>query len=130
MIGDETTAPWSDFEGYTDQDGGTVRDLGEDEKVYYINYDNTHFQHFLIRERTDLHKRVLTEQFRLSMLILMMGFEDAYSRLLKSGREVEWGEWDDQVRRLAAQGAATVVMSIAKTLPTLVTADTVGDPDD
>ena len=130
MIGDEKTRPWSDFDGYADQDGGAVQDLGDEQKIYFINYDNAHFQHFLVRERTDVQKRVLTEQFRLSMLILMMGFEDAYSRLRDSGREVGWGEWDDEVRRLAARGAATVVMSIAKTLPTLVTADTVGDPDD
>ena len=130
MIGAEPTKPWSDFDDYADQDVGAVQDLGEGEKIYYINYDNAHFQYFLVRERTDVQKRVLTEQFRLSMLILMMGFEDAYSRLRNSGREVGWGEWDDEVRRLAARGAATVVMSIAKTLPTLVTADTVGDPDD
>lgn len=130
MIGGEETKSWSDFDDYASQDGGAVQDLGAEQKIYYINYDNAHFQHFLVRERTDLEKRVLTEQYRLSMLILMMGFEDAYSRLVKSGREVEWGEWDDQVRRLAARGAATVVLSIAKTLPKLVTADTVGDPDD
>ena len=130
MIGGKGTKCWSDFEDYADQDGGAVQDLGAEQKVYYINYDNAHFQHFLVRERTDLEKRVLTEQYRLSMLILMMGFEDAYSRLVKSGREVGWGEWEDQIRRLAARGAATVVLSIAKTLPKLVTADTVGDPDD
>ena len=128
VIGDEKTTPWAEFgDDFTDQDGGYVQDLSADEKRYYINYDNAHFQHFLIGERTDVGKRVLTEQYRLSMLILMMGFEDAYSRLPS---QVEWAEWDDQIRRLAAQGAATVVMSVAKTLPTLVTANTVGDPDD
>lgn len=131
VIGDEETTPWADIaDDFTDQDGGYVRDLSAEEKLYYINYDNAHFQHFLTGERTDIGKRVLTEQYRLSMLILMMGFEDAYSRVSSSQGQVEWAEWEDQIRRLAAQGAATVVMSIAKTLPTLVTADTVGDPDD
>lgn len=129
-IGDEETVSWADFDGYDDQDGGAVRDLGANEKIYYINYDNAHFQHFLARERTEIAKRVLTEQYRLSMLILMMGFEDAYSRLVIAHGEVDWAEWQDDVRRLAARGTATVVMSIAKTLPTLVTPDTVGDPDD
>ena len=129
-IGDEETKAWADFDGYDDQDGGAVRDLGAGEKVYYINYDNAHFQHFVARERTEIGKRVLTEQYRLSMLILMMGFEDAYSRLIDANGEVDWAEWVDEIRRLAARGAATVVMSIAKTLPTLVTPDTVGDPDD
>ena len=131
VIGDEETTPWAEIDDdFTDQDGGYVKDLSEDEKLYYINYDNAHFQHFLAGERTDVGKRVLTEQYRLSMLILMMGFEDAYSRLPSSRGQVEWAEWIDPIRRLAAQGAATVVMSIAKTLPKLVTVDTVGDPDD
>ena len=131
VVGDEETKPWADIDDdFTDQDGGCVRDLSADEKLYYINYDNAHFQHFLMGERTNVAKRVLTEQYRLSMLILMMGFEDAYSRLKRSQGQVEWAGWDDQIRRLAAQGAATVVMSIAKTLPKLVSADTVGDPDD
>ena len=129
VVGDEKTTPWSEhYDDITDQDGGYVRDLSADEKLYYINYDNAHFQHFLMGERVDVEKRVLTEQYRLSMLILMMGFEDAYSRLPDS--QVEWAEWVEEIRRIAARGAATVVMSIAKTLPTLVTASTVGDPDD
>ena len=131
MIGDERTTRWAEIDDdFTDQDGGCARDLSADEKLYYINYDNAHFQHFLAGERTDVEKRVLTEQYRLSMLILMMGFEDAYSRLPSSRSKVELAEWIDPIRRLAAQGAATVVMSIAKTLPKLVTVDTVGDPDD
>ena len=131
VIGDEKTKSWTDIDDdFTDQDGGCVDDLSAGEKLYYINYDNAHFQHFLSGERTDIEKHVLTEQYRLSMLILMMGFEDAYSRLEGSRGQVELAEWIDPIRRLAAQGAATVVMSIAKTLPKLVTADTVGDPDD
>ena len=131
MVGDDETTPWAEVaDDFSDQDGGYVRDLSADEKLFYINYDNAHFQHFLRAERSDVGKRVLTEQYRLSMLILMMGFEDAYSRAPQSQGEVEWAAWVDQIRRLAAQGAATVVMSIAKTLPTLITADTVGDPDD
>ena len=130
VIGDAKTKSWADCDDFDDQDGGYVQELTVDEKFYYINYDNAHFQHFLVGARTEVEKRVLTEQYRLSMLILMMGFEDAYSRLPSSGGEVQWAEWVDEIRRLAARGSATVVMSIAKTLPTLVTADTVGDPDD
>ena len=130
VIGDENTTPWAEIDGFDDQDGGRVLDLSADEKRYEVNYDNAHFQHFLMGERSEVAKRVLTEQYRLSMLILMMGFEDAYARLPRSQGQVEWAEWIDEIRRLTAQGTATVVMSIAKTLPRLVTADTVGDPDD
>lgn len=133
MLGDEETKPWSEvpdeLADFNDQDGGYVA-LSADEKRYFINYDNAHFQHFLIRERVDTAKRVLTEQYRLSMLILMMGFEDAYSRLPNSDNKDELEEWIEQFRRLAAQGAATVVMSIAQTLPQLINIDTIGDPDD
>lgn len=129
-IGDVETKPWETLEDFTDQDGGYVDDLGEGEKIYYINYDNAHFQHFLVNERKDGEKRVLTEQYRLSMLILMMGFEDAYRRLSDDRGELEWEGSVDEIRRLAAGGSATVVMSIAKTLPKLVTAETTGDPDD
>ena len=127
-IGDEETRPWPD--DFTDQDGGVVTPLSEEEKLYEINYDNAHFQHFLTRERGDVRKRVLTEQFRLSMLILMMGFEDAYSRLSDSEKEDGLEEFLDRFRALAARGAATVVMSIAQTLPQLISVETVGDPDD
>ena len=131
VIGEELTTPWAEIaDDFNDQDGGCVRDFSADEKRYYINYDNAHFQHFLVQARSDIEKRVLTEQYRLSMLILMMGFEDAYSRLPRSQGQVEWAAWVDEIRRLTAQGTATVVMSVAKTLPKLVTADTVGDPDD
>ena len=77
-IGREETDPWP--EGFTDQDGGTVRDLGES-SIYYINYDNAHFRRFLDRERNDVDKKVVTEQYRMGMLVLMMGLEDAYSRM-------------------------------------------------
>ena len=127
-IGDEETAQWP--EDFSDQDGGVVDQLSVDETIYGINYDNAHFQQFLARERSDAGKRVLTEQYRLSMLILMMGFEDAYLRLSDSDEKNEIEELLDQFRRLAAKGAATVVMSIAQTLPQIINVETIGDPDD
>ena len=127
-IGEESTGPWP--EDFTDQDGGKVDDLGDGRKLYSLNYDNAHFRHFLDRERDDVNKRVISEQYRIGMLVLMMGFEDAYSRTesdrIKTGIE----EHIDEFRRLAAQGAATVVMSIAKTLPTIVNPAAVAEPDD
>ena len=120
--------PWR--EGFTDQDGGLVEELSEDEMIYKINYDNAHFRSFLDRERSDAAKRVVTEQYKISMLVLMMGFEQACASMSDSDQQSELREFIDEFRLLAAQGAATVVMSIAKTLPQLITPDTVGDPDD
>ena len=61
-IGEEETEVWPD--DFTDQDGGEIRDLGEDDKLYFINYDNAHFRRFLDSERGDLGKRVVAEQYR------------------------------------------------------------------
>ena len=127
-IGEDETEPWPD--DFTDQDGGKVEDLGDDQKVYCINYDNAHFRRFIDRERDDLNKKVIVEQFRVGMLVLMMGLEDAYSRMEQSEIKTQLEENIDEIRRLAAQGAATVVMSIAKTLPTIINPASVGDPDD
>lgn len=124
----ETSERWPD--GWTDQDGGTVVALLEDTKVFKINYDNAHFQEFLRKARSAAAKRVVTEQYRMSMLVLMMGFEEALSNMSDPEIRQDIEDYVEEVRRLAARGAATVVMSIARTLPQLITADTVGDPDD
>ena len=128
LIGDQETDQWA--ENFTDQDGGLVTDLGEGQKLYRINYDNAHFRRFLDSERDDLNKKVVTEQYRIGMLVLMMGLEDAYSRMDESEVKTAIEERIDEIRRLAAQGASTVVMSIAKTLPTIINPASVADPDD
>ena len=127
MIDDEATDLWP--EDFTDQDGGKVEDFGE-VSLYCINYDNAHFRRFLIAERDNLGKKVITEQYRIGMLVLMMGLEDAYSRIEQTDTKAQLEEHIDEIRRLSAQGAATVVMSIAKTLPTIINPASVADPDD
>ena len=115
---------------FTSQDGGVVEILSEDSTLFKINYDNAHFQRFLGRERSEARRRAAMEQFRLSMVVLMMGFEQAYETMPDGEGKLALADSIDEFRRLAAQGAATVVMSIARTLPRLITPDTVGDPDD
>ena len=127
LIGEEPTEVWPD--DFTDQDGGKVDDLG-DEKVYKINYDNAHFRRFLDRERSDAGKKVVAEQYRIGILVLMMGLDDAYSRMEDTETKTRLEENIDEIRRLAAKGSATVVMSIAKNLPTIVNPASVADPDD
>ena len=122
------TRKWD--EGFTDQDGGLVGELSDDERVYYINYDNAHFRSFLDKERDSTQKRVLTEQYRMGMLVLMLGFEDAYARMEEGDAKSTLVDSIDEIRRLAARGAATVVMSIAKTLPSIVTSSSVTDAED
>ena len=126
-IGEDETEPWP--EDFNDQDGGKVEDLDEGTQLYYINYDNAHFRRVLDSQRTDIDKRVVAEQYRIGMLVTMLGMEDAYTRM-PPGARTELGEHIDDIRRLAAQGAATVMMSIAKTLPTIVNPAAVADPDE
>ena len=127
MIGDEKTDRWP--EDFCDQDGGKVDDLGET-FLYYINYDNAHFRQFLDRERNPVNTKVITAQYRIGMLVLMMGIEDAYVRMEEGPAKDSIGESIDEIRRLAAQGSATVVLSIAKTLPTIINPASMADPDD
>ena len=127
LIGEDETEQWPD--DFTDQDGGRVDDLG-DVSLYCINYDNAHFRRFLDRERNDIDKKVIAEQYRIGMLVLMMGLEDAYARMEQGDTKSAIDDYIDEIRRLAAQGAATVVMSIAKTLPTIINPASVADPDD
>lgn len=117
-IGEEPTDKWPD--DFTDQDGGLVETLTEDTSIYKINYDNAHFRHFLIAEKDLQSKKLVVEQYRLSMLILMMGFEYAYSNVQDKNEKAALGEKLDGFRRIAAQGAATVIMSIARTLPNMI----------
>ena len=66
----------------------------------------------------------------MGMLVLMMGLEDAYARMEQSDTKTALEEQIDDIRRLSAQGAATVVMSIAKTLPLIINPASVADSDD
>ena len=126
--GNQETEEWPDW--FTDQDSVKVDDFGDGQMVFGINYDNAHFRRFLDRERNDVGKKVVTEQYRMGMLMLMMGLEDAYARMEQSDIKSALEEQIDGIRRLAAQGAATVVMSIAKTLSAIVNPASVADPDD
>lgn len=127
-IGEDPVEPWP--EGFTDQDGGFVDVLDEERSLYKVNYDNAHFQHFLVRARSDAEKRVLVAQYRLGMQVLMLGFEHAYANISDENVKLKLEESMDEFRRLSAQGAATVVMSVARTISEMVTPDMVGDPDD
>ncbi len=125
-IGKEETDRWP--AGFTEQDGGEIGDLGDEGKVYRINYDNAHFQSCILA-REEIDKKVATERYRIGMQTLMMGLEDAYFRMENNQAKEKMAEHIDEIRRLAAQGSATVVMSIMR-LSTIVNPASVADPDD
>ncbi len=116
--------------GYGEQDGGVVEDFGEDGKVYQINYDNAHFQSFLQRARTESERRIITTQYQLGMLVSMMGIEDAFARLEDDEEKERLVDVLDEIRRLSARASATVVMSIAQTIATMVNPEAVSTDGD
>ena len=117
-------------EGYDDQDGGQVTDLGEEVKLYCINYDNAHFMNFLAKQPNELARRVATEQYRLAMLVSMLSIEDAFNRMESGQNKTDLEEHIDEIRRLHAQSSATVVMTLTRTLPEIVNPSAIEDPDD
>lgn len=127
-IDDAETEPWP--EDYDDQDGGQVTDLGDDIKLYCINYDNAHFMNFLARQPNELSRRVATEQYRLAMLVSMLSIEDAFNRMESGPNKTQLQEHIDEIRRLHAQSSATVVMTLTRTLPEIVNPSAIEDPDD
>lgn len=132
IMGDKPTERWPS--GYTEQDGGRIDDRGNDVKVYWINYDNAHFQSFLQRAQTESERRIITKQYELGMLVSMMSIEDALARLddedVDENVKALLSEATDDVRRLSARASATVVMSIAQTIATMVNPEAVSTDSD
>jgi len=121
MIGDEETDPWP--EGFTDQDGGTVRDFGDDQLLYLINYDNAYHLKYKRQARGDIAKDVITEKYVLGMRILMLGYENAVRALKGINRSADGNgiaEYADEFRRMAARGASATVLALAENLPKIV----------
>ena len=127
-IDDVETEQWQGDFG--DQDGGYVSDLGDEVKLFCINYDNAHFMNFLAKQPNTLARRVATEQYRLAMLVSMLSIEDAFNRMESGPNKTALQENIDEIRRLYAQSSATVVMTLTRTLPGIVNPSAIEDPDD
>jgi len=121
-IGTQESEHWPD--GFTDQDGGIVRDLGDEQVLYLINYDNVYHLKYKMQTRGDIAKDVMTEKYVLGMRILMLGYEHAL-RVLKGAAGNGIGEYSDDFRRMAARGAASTVLALAENLPKIVDSSSV-----
>lgn len=121
-VGDEESDIWP--EDFTDQDGGIVRDFGNDQVLYLINYDNAYHLRYKMQTRGDIAKDVITEKYILGMRILMLGYEHAL-RVLKGVERNGIGEYADEFRRMAARGAAATVLALAENLPKIVDSSSV-----
>lgn len=117
MIGEVETRPWP--AGFTEQDGGSVDDLGEGQRKFNINYDNAYHLTSKNKQRGDIAKKALTEKYKLGMLVLMLGYEHAIESLPDDIRTT-LREGEDEFRRMAAKGAASTVLTLAEVLPRIV----------
>ena len=116
-VGDDESDPWP--EDFSEQDGGFVRDLGNDQVIYLINYDNAYHLKYKAQARGDIAKDVITEKYILGMRILMLGFEHSL-RSYKGEEGSNLTEYADEFRRLAARGSAATVLALAENLPKIV----------
>ncbi len=118
--GQDDTQKWP--EGFDENDGGFIEDLGEEGSVYKINYDNAYHLKYRMSQKGDTARNVVTEKYILGMRILMLGFERAL-RLLKEagdGSSSKVAEVEAEFRRMAAKGAASTVLALAENLPRIV----------
>jgi hypothetical protein len=122
MVGDRKTEQWPD--GFTENDGGMVRDLGDEQILYLINYDNTYHLKYKMQTRSDIARDVVTEKYVLGMRILMLGYEHAL-RIFKRAAGDGVGEYADEFRRMAARGAASTVLALAENLPKIIDSSSV-----
>ena len=121
VLDDQETEKWP--ENFTTSDGGFVKDLGEEGRLYKINYDNIYHLNALQATRGDVEKSALTQKYVLGMRLLMLGFEHALSKQEGDSDANNLKEHEDTFRKIVARGAATVVLSLAETLPKIIGAE-------
>ena len=99
-------------------DGGYVYDGGDDGKIYWINYDNNSFQNCFRSQNNEAAKKAVSEKYILGMRILMLGFEHALGDVSNEIKEaMRENAFEEEFRRMAAKGAALVVMTLCDHLP-------------
>ncbi len=108
-------------EGFSESDGGIISDLGENGVIYKINYDNVYHLNYRKQQRGRVAQNVVTEKYILGMRILMLGFEHAFrGSKTENGSERSIEEFADEIRKMAARGAASTVLALAENLPKIV----------
>lgn len=119
-------------EGFSQSEGGLIEDLGEGEIVYKINYDNAYHLKSRLSRRGQVERDVVTEKYILGMRVLLLGMEQAFRAVRRAagdrGQDLE--EFAEDIRRLAARGAASTVLTLAEHLPTIVDKSAVTEEDE
>ena len=113
---------------FNEYDGGKIKDLGDGQFLYEINYDNVYHLKYRRKQPSKVAKRVLTTKYILGMRILMLGFEHA--RRILAGKDEGASQHEDEFRRMAARGAAATVLALAEAIPNIVDKSKVSEDDD
>ena len=110
------TIQWEKFEltDFNEKDGGYVKETGEG-SMYYINYDNAWFQNYLQSKVVKDRREEISEKYILGMRITLLGMEHAINNSGTTSEGMQ--ENEDIFRRLAAKGAAAIVMTLCDQLP-------------
>jgi hypothetical protein len=110
--------PWPpNIDGFDEQDGGLIEDLGAGKTIYKINYDNSYHLKYKRTAGSNIAKEVVSKKYIMGMRVLMMGYEHALRALGKDGNVATFS---DEFRRMAARGSASTVLSLAEKLPKIV----------
>ena len=110
----QQTEQWP--EGMTDEDGGSVEDLGSNGKLYKINIDNKWLQSYRRAQRGQILKDSMTQKYILGMRIFLLGIERALSSVSEKD-DID----PDAFRRVAAKGAASTMLTLSDHLPKIIT---------
>lgn len=106
---------------FKDEDGGLIVDIGEEGKVYKINYDNSYHLRYRQGQRGDVSKDTVSQKYIIGMRLLLLGIEHALSQAKGNGEgEEKLVDVVDEIRRLAARGAASTVLAVADHLPKIM----------
>jgi hypothetical protein len=116
-IGGSETIKWPD--AFSETDGGYAEDLGDNQILYYINYDNAYHIRYRQQQKGDLARDAVTEKYILGMRILMLSFENSIRTVSRSSEE-GIGEFFDSFRKMSAKAAAATVLALAEILPKIV----------
>ncbi len=110
----QQTVKWPEW--MNDQDGGYVDDLGDGNKMYFINLDNTWLQSYRKAQRGQILKDGITQKYILGMRVFLLGIERAIKPM-----EDEEGFDADAFRKLAAKGASSTMLTLSDHLPKIIT---------
>ena len=117
LIEGKKTLKWEEAEppNFNSEDGGYVKDLGDQGLKYFINYDNAWFKKYFRAQKSEAEATAVAKKYILGMRILMLGSEYALRGASDKVKEVQ-----DDFRRLSAKGAAAAVLTVCDQLPQFI----------